>query len=365
MENFNQQLAREVPARVPVALLQAADAIMFNKQEEASAILSDFEPPDDISRVCAQALLGRKKEADHIYLSNLEDKNKQINIFDLVLRNVDTVRITTGAALNMIHDFYSKGQRSFTHFNIGIGKGHFEVQLIKALAKNKQALPDHIKIMGLDIDESSLREAGENIKDAAKKYLPAHVVVDYTSVCAFAEKVPDTIWDQIQQHGTDSLGVISAFTLHHLSSGEDRQQVLEKVAGCQADIFLQVEPDVNDFTPILRDRLRNCWTVFGATYRLIDQRCAKEAEADALKYVFFKREIEDILSNDEEARFEKHEEITSWAKRCADAGFHLVDIPYKIAEEIPGVAYQYGKGYIRMTYEGVPTVGIIVATSKG
>ena len=365
MTNFNQQLEREIRSGVPAALLQAADAIMLNKEAEAAAVLSDFEPSDDISRVCAQALLGRKKEADHIYLSNLADKNKQINVFDLVLRNVDTVRITTGAALSMMHDFYSKGQGSVTHFNIGIGKGHFEVQLIKSLGENKHAQPDHIKIIGLDIDEESLREAGENISVAARKYLPAHVVVEYYSICAFAEKMSDKVWAQVQQHGTDSLGVISAFTLHHLSSSDDRQQVLEKVASCKAGIFLQVEPDVNDFTPILRDRLVNCWNVFGATYRLIDQRCANEAEADALKYVFFKREIEDILGNDESARFEKHEEITSWAKRCAEAGFNLVDIPYKIEEEIPGVAYQYGKGYIRMTYEGVPTVGIIVATSKG
>lgn len=364
MNYSSQPLVQESQAQVPALLMQAADAIMLNRKEDAIAILSGFEPADDISRVCAQALLGRKKEADHIYLTNLQDKNKQINVFDLVLRNVDTVRVNTAAAFHMMHNFYGEGQQSITHFNVGIGKGHFEVQLIKALAENAETLPALIKIIGLDIDEYSLREAGKNIADAANNYLPAHVRVEYTSVCAFAEEVSDDVWSEIKDHGTDSLGVISAFTLHHISSGKDRQQVLKNIANCKPGIFLQVEPDVNDYTPVLRDRLVNCWNVFGATYRLIDQRCSDKAEADALKYVFFKREVEDILSNDEEARFEKHEEVPSWAERCAEAGFNLVDISYKITEEIPGVAYKYGKGYVRMTFEGTPTVGLIVATTS-
>lgn len=364
MNYASQPLVRESMAEVPVPLMQAANAIMLNREEEAAAILSGFEPNDDISRVCAQALLGRKKDADHIYLANLQDKNKQINEFDLVLRNVDTVRVNTAAAFHMMHNFYGEGQQSVTHFNVGIGKGHFEVQLIKTLAEDIETLPAYIKIIGLDIDEFSLREAGKNIADAANKYLPANVRVEYTAICAFAEEVPEEVWSQIKEHGTDALGVISAFTLHHIASAKDRQKVLSNIANCRPGVFLQVEPDVNDFTPVLRDRLVNCWNVFGATYRLIDQRCSDKAEADALKYVFFKREIEDILSNDEDARFEKHEEVPSWAERCAEAGFNLVDISYKITEEIPGVAYQYGKGYVRMTFEGIPTVGLIVATSN-
>ena len=363
MDNFNQLLPPVSTTNVPAALMEAADAIMLKQVELARSILSSFEPADDISRVCAQALLGQKKEADHIYLGNLQDTHKQINVFDLVLRNVDTVRVTTAAAFRMIYDFYEQCQNSFTHFNIGIGKGHFEVQLIRAVAENKQKLPSKIKIIGLDIDESSLREAGEKIANAANKYLPSHIEVEYSSICAFAEKVPDEIWRQMHNHGTDALGVISAFTLHHISSAEDRQQVLKNIAGCRPGIFLQVEPDVNDFTSILRDRLENCWTVFGATYRLIDQRCRNKAEADALKYVFFKREIEDILGNDESVRFEKHEEATSWADRCGEAGFNLLNIPEQITEEIPGVHYQYRKGYMRMRYEGIPTVAVIAATT--
>lgn len=364
MNYSNKAFLQKSRPRVPAPLMQAADAIMLNREEEAAAILSGFEPADDISRVCAQALLGKKKDSEHIYLSNLQDTNKQINVFDLVLRNVDTVRVNTAAAFHMIHHFYSGGQQSITHFNVGIGKGHFEVQLIKALAENSAAPPAYIQFIGLDIDEFSLREAGKNIADAANTYLPAHVQVEYTSICAFAEEVPEEVWARIKAHETDSLGIISAFTLHHISSGKDRQQVLRNIARCQPGIFLQIEPDVNDFTPVLGERLVNCWNVFGATFRLIDQRCPQKAEADALKYVFFKREIEDILSNEEAARFEKHEEVTAWAKRCEKAGLYLIDIPYKITEEIPGVAYHYGKGYVRMTFEGVPTVGLIVATSR-
>ena len=251
MNYLSQPLVRESQLEVPALLLEAADAIMLNRKEEAAAILSNFEPSDDISRVCAEALLGSKKESDHIYLANIQDKDKQINVFDLVLRNVDTVRVNTAAAFHMIHNFYSEGQQSITHFNIGIGKGHFEVQLIKALAGNVDVLPTCIKIIGLDIDEYSLREAGKNIAEAANKYLPAHVRVEYTSICAFAEKISDDVWAQIREHGTDSLGVVSAFTLHHISSGEDRQQVLSNIAKCRPGVFLQVEPDVNDFTPAL------------------------------------------------------------------------------------------------------------------
>jgi SAM-dependent methyltransferase len=364
MKNSTQELELPVGAgsAVPELLLLAAEAISAKQEKEAAAILSSFEPADDISRICAQALLGNKKGADHIYLGDLKDKNKQINVFDLVLQNVDSVRVATGTAFNMMRDFYSQGQRSFTHFNIGIGKGHFEVQLLKALAEGKKALPAHIKIIGLDIDEYSLQEAGENIARAAKEFLPEHVKVEYASICAFAEQVPAETWEQIREHGTDSLGVISAFTLHHLSSAKDRHQVLKNIADCRAGVFLQVEPDVNHFTPILRDRLVNCWMHFGIIFKLIDKKGLEKSQADALKYLFFKREIDDILGNDESARFEKHELAPSWTERCEKAGFHLIDIPYQVSEEIPGFTYHYGQGHIRMTYDDVPMVAVVMAT---
>lgn len=346
----------------PVPLMQVAGLMQDGQQQQALQILKMFEPADDISRVCSHALSRERKGADHIYLSGLTDKDKQINIFDLVLRNIDSVRVATGTAFNMMRDFYSQGQRSFCHFNIGIGKGHFEVQLIKALAEGKKALPAYIKMIGLDIDEYSLQEAGENIARAAREYLPDWVKVEYTSVCAFAEKVPENIWDKIRQHGTDSLGVISAFTLHHLATDADRLKVLRNVASCQAGVFLQIEPDVNHFTPDLSARLQNCWKHFGTLFKLIDQKGLEQAEADALKYLFFKREIDDILGNDEALRSEKHEEAPAWTKRCQQAGFHLIDIPYQVSEEIAGFEYEYGQGYIRMTYEGVPMVAVIMAT---
>ncbi|WP_017731130.1 GRAS family protein [Nafulsella turpanensis] len=363
---MNNLIQEEIPLKaggqVPAPLLEAADAIMNGQDEVAAALLSSFEPADDISRICAQAILGQKKGADHIYLSGLTDKDKQINVFDLVLQNVDSVRVATGTAFNMMRDFYSQGQRSFTHFNIGIGKGHFEVQLIKALAEGQKTLPSLIKMVGLDIDEYSLKEAGENISRAATQYLPPDVKVEYTAICAFAEKVPEEMWEQLREHETDSLGVISAFTLHHLSAARDRHKVLSNIAACRAGVFLQIEPDVNHFTPDLRDRLVNCWTHFGTLFKLIDQKGLQEVESNALKYLFFKREIEDILSSDESSRFEKHEDAPAWTERCKRAGFYLIDLPYQVSEEIPGFTYHYGKGHIRMTYEEVPMVAVIMAT---
>lgn len=362
MINVVQKTRKAAGFSAPFPLMQVAGLLQDGQQGDALQVLKTFEPADDISRICSQALSGEKKVADHIYLSGLTDKDKQINVFDLVLRNIDSVRVATGTAFNMMLDFYSQGQRSFCHFNIGIGKGHFEVQLIKALAAGKKALPELIKVVGLDIDEYSLKEAGENIASAARQYLPEWVKVEYTSVCAFAEKVPENVWDKIRQHGTDSLGVISAFTLHHLATDADRLKVLRDVASCKAGVFLQIEPDVNHFTPDLSERLQNCWRHFGTLFKLIDQKGLDAAEADALKYLFFRREIDDILGNDEEARSEKHEEAPAWTERCKKAGFHLIDIPYQVSEEIPGFEYEYGQGYIRMTYEEVPMVALIMAT---
>lgn len=362
MEYLKIRKEAEPANSVPGPLLQVAELLKAGRKQEAMDVLQFFEPADDISRICRQALSGENRAADHIYLSGLQNKDKQINVFDLVLRNVDSVRVATGTAFNMMRDFYSQGQRSLTHFNIGIGKGHFEVQLIRALAEGEKALPSYIKIIGLDIDEYSLREAGENIARAAAVYLPDSVKVEYASICAFAEKVPEEQWEEIRGHGTDSLGVISAFTLHHLPGSEDRKKVLQKVADCHAGVFLQIEPDVNHFTPELPDRLGNCWRHFGTLFKLIDRKGLEKAEADALKYLFFKREIDDILGNEEGLRSEKHEEATAWTDRCREAGFHLIDIPYQVSEEVPGFNYHYGQGYIRMTYDGVPMVAVIMAT---
>jgi hypothetical protein len=304
------------------SLLLASYLIADNKQDEAGKILDALQPSDDITRICAQSLRGYSSVTAPLYIATPQAEDKQINVFDLVLRSVPPVEKVSRQALKRMIQLYSQGVDSITHLNIGIGKGRFEVKLLEELAAAER-LPSLIRIIGIDIDTQSLSEAGRDIQATAKRVFPATTKVEFVSIFAFAEAIEASVWHQIKGHNTDMLGVISAFTLHHIPTAEKRSQVIRQVADCNPELFILLEPDANHFTEHLPERLVNCWHLFDGIFKQVDQNQLSPAEAQAIKYTFFGREIQDILSLKEEKRSEKHERAAVWADRLQTAGFQL------------------------------------------
>ena len=157
--------------------------------------------------------------------------------------------------------------------------------LLQELAKlSPEKMPKLIKIVGIDIDNESLRETGEAIEQIARTQFLASTIIEYTPIFAFAEAIADETWQAIRNHGTDMLGVMSAFTLHHIPTQEQRQSVINCIAECNPGIFVLLEPDVDHFTQHLPSRVANCWQHFGKVFNMIDHGDLSGAEAKAIKY---------------------------------------------------------------------------------
>lgn len=352
-------------------LASAATLLNSDKTQEAvnvlDNVLGQLSPQDAINKLCAKFLRERSKQEMPMYLRDLDTEDKQINVFDMVLQAVPPVQAVSSMALQKMLKLYSKGLESFTHLNIGIGKGRFEFKLLEELSKlNPERLPRFIRIIGIDIDNASLRETGEGIKQIEKTLFPPTTKIEYVPIFAFAEAITPSVWKNIKTHNTEMLGVISAFTLHHIPTSEQRQDVIDSIAACDPDSFTLLEPDVDHFTPNLSERLINCWNLFGTIFKLVDASGVSQEVGNAIKYKFFGREIEDILSNDEDKRSEKHEEAPVWANRLKNAGFSLRHLPVDIINtqvnnSDMGIIIDDQQGYVTTAFEDVPLVAIFSA----
>ena len=358
----------------PLEVLTTAGQLIANSQtEQAHALLdellADLPPHDDITKLCALALRYRNKTDIPMYLRDLDEDDKQINVFDLVLQSVPPVRVVSMSALQTMKELYGSGISSFTHLNIGIGKGRFEAALLQEIAQLPlDKMPRHIKIVCVDIDNDSLRETGEAIRHLADALFPDSVTIEYTPIFAFAEAITPETWEAIHAHGTDALGVISAFTLHHIPTQKQRQEVINQIAACDPTLLVLLEPDTDHFTPKLKERVANCWNLFGNIFKLIDRKGLSSAEARAIKYTFFGREIEDILSNEESQRSEKHEPAPRWAARLEKAGFsmhqliHSESLRALSAEDDLDVVHNIKQKYFSTHYQNVPMVAMFTAS---
>jgi len=363
LPNPSTQKCDTKPKECPSSLIQASIYISNNQFDKAKEILMKFEPESIISDICKRVMLHPNETTDHLFLEYKFDEQKQINMFDTILRSVPCVTETSKLSMKIMKDFYLQAPHSFTHINIGIGKGHFEKQLLTELAKERSGKPyERIKIIGLDIDQSSLKETEQNIKEVNALF-DKNTIIEYISICEFAEKLSCNFWIDITKDKTDLTGVTSAFTFHHLQTIESRKKVLQCLTQSRPQLFTLIEPDSDHFTSYLPYRLINCWNLFGTIFEMADIAKLSKAEEYAIKYIFFGREIENILSTFEEQRFEKHDTSTHWLTQLKESGYTMVD-KHKYAHRNSLLNFKnQEKGLLTAEYNNVPLVSVFTATT--
>ncbi len=310
-----------IPASCPLELIVAANTIQSGNPDLAKIWLNALEFEDDISIICKEALLNENPEyIANLYHDNPENQTKQIDLFDLIFRHLPSASETTTLAMKSLENFYVQQSNTIQHINIGIGKGLFEKQLFTQLAHNNQfQRMTSISIIGVDIDTESLIEAKQNIESIQPLFPDTELL--FLPILADIENVNDDFLGSLRMPNT-ALGIISAFTLHHIRTSENRNRILSILSKLKPDLFLLVEPNSDHFIPDLVTRTQNCWTHFQKSFQLVDNQAVSEEVKLAIKYRFFGREIQNILSSNENQRFEKHENMEVWQSRLMMADFH-------------------------------------------
>lgn len=350
-------------------LRMALKQLQEKRPEDARAVLKELVenrldvermPSDIVFHVFASALAKRleKEAADEINLYLKQYEQSQIELFNLVAQHLPFVKQAGQVANRFLAEFMA-GQEEVSLLNIGIGTGRQELMLLELLAERGE-LPRKLNVYGIEPMADGLALAEKLIAEACGRLGVELVFHAYTTV---AEEMTEAEWAALVPEKGPLL-VNAAFALHHIHGNEAetgaRLETLRKVRTLNPVAVVLSEPNSDHYEPELEVRFENCYGHFRLVFDFIDQLNLSQAEAIALK-MFFVREIEDIVGNREETRYERHERVETWVERLRRAGFDLYTTPAVLDGIVqhPSMSVQLHDDYVGFDYQNETIVGVI------
>ena len=354
------------------ALAEAATALALGREDAAAAHLAalvgllDIErrPSDLTFHVFASALgkrLERQVPGINLYLRHFD--LSQISLFNLLATHLPLVS-EAGRLSNEVLAASLAGEPEVVVLDVGIGTAQQEVGLLRQLAA-RRTLPRRVHVIGIEPSTTSLIEAGAALERAA---LETGTDIPFTPVERLVEDLADEGWEDLARViGNRPLLVNAAFAAHHIlgtTSGgptRAREEFLARLRALEPRSVVLAEPNSDHQEPDFRRRFANCWNHFSTVFRLIDTLDMAEPERAAMK-LFFAREIDDILANDETTRAERHEPTDRWRARLEGAellpatGFDAVAGP-----AAGGIDVVAAPGYAGLAFGGELLVSVLCA----
>lgn len=288
--------------------------------------------------------------SNHIYLNKSE--TPQIELFRILIEKFPFVKysqqIVNEAILNAIGD-----NEAVTLIDIGIGQG---VQML-SLLKQAQKLPNlkFVRVIGIEPFADALAATEYKMQSFG---LHAPFQLEFTGICDFAENV-----DFTQFKGTYRPVIVNAsLALHHIQSSGARNKTLSSIHALNPLAMLLIEPNVNHVEPDFFTRYQNCYNHYYNLFRVIDLLEIATEDKNALK-LFFGREINDVLGNEEAHRFERHEPATIWIQRLANTGFITDNTPLNIPSSTEyGVKINHHpEGFLGFTFDTETILSVLYA----
>ncbi len=288
--------------------------------------------------------------SEHIYLNKSE--TPQIELFRILIEQFPFVKYSQLIVNQAILDLMEK-HSEVVLMDIGIGQG---VQMMHLLEKAAQ-MPHlkSVKIIGIEPFADALSAAEQTIMDFAQH---APFQIEFQGICEFAELVA---YEKLATPGIPLI-VNASLALHHIQSRHDRKRTLSRIRSLRPDGFFLIEPNVDHMEPDMYRRYENCYSHYYHLFCVIDQLEISLADRNALK-LFFGREIQDVLGNEERHRFERHEPASSWLRQLRETGFTISSEKLEIpASGEYGVKLRHhNAGFLGFTFEQETILAVIYA----
>ncbi|NUO63927.1 MAG: GAI protein2C [Gemmatimonadaceae bacterium] len=321
----------------------------------------DRQSDDDVryfifANALAKRLDSRRAASINLYLQEYE--TPQIELFNLVARHLPTVG-AAGAVANRLLARHLANRPAVTLLDIGIGTARQEVALLHEMAR-EGTLPEQLTVIAIEPNAHCLAEAQRVLRAAADEL---RLDLRFRGICAVIEDLTAQQWATLRADESP-LVVHAAFAMHHIrdtrTSGRD--DVFARLRALDADAVILCEPNADHHTESFFRRFESAWDHFSRTFRLIDGLDVSPRERRAMK-LFFTREIEDILANDEGTRCERHEPSGAWVERLTRSGFYPAsDLDGVATVEGAAIAASAHEGYVGLDFEGTTLVSILCAT---
>lgn len=258
----------------------------------------------------------------NLYLE--KDEVPQIKLFDILANHFPLIVISRKLANQLLASSISAKDEQVVLVSLGMGSGQQEAELLKLLAIEKKQ-PKKLIVFGVEPDQNTAELAGKMLEETAKtlgfnfEFKPLYKTFE-------ALNLEDL--KHIQQTGGKII-IHESFALHHtsydaLTGSEHRDALLKNLKALSPELMVLVEPNSDHLTANLSQRFENAWQHFGLVFQVIDQLLISTQEQRSLKRLFFGREIEDILCEDEKVRYERHESVEMWWQRLKNAKFESV-----------------------------------------
>lgn len=321
----------------------------------------DRESDDDVryyifANALAKRLDSRRAATINLYLQEYE--TPQIELFNLVARHLPTVG-AAGTVANRLLARHLGGRPAVTLLDIGIGTARQEVALLHEMAR-AGTLPECLTVIAVEPNAHCLAEAQRALRETADAL---QLDLRFRGICAVIEDLTEQQWATIRADA-GPLVVHAAFAMHHIreTATSGRDDVFVRLRALDPEAVILCEPNADHHTESFFRRFESAWDHFSRTFRLIDGLDVSPRERRAMK-LFFTREIEDILANDEGTRCERHEPSGAWVRRLERSGFHAApDLGGVAALDDAPIATSAHEGYVGLDYEGTTLVSIVCAT---
>jgi hypothetical protein len=188
--------------------------------------------------------------------------------------------------------------------------------------------------------------------------------LEFHGIEAAIEELSPEQWAALRPHDDEPLVVHAAFAAHHIRtvSGEGRDEVFDRIHALDPAAIVLCEPNADHHTQSFFGRFESAWDHFSRTFHLIDQLDVAPRDRRAMK-LFFTREIEDIVANDESQRCERHEPVAAWVNRVTRDGFAAAtDLADAARVPMSHIATSVHDGWVGLDFDGVTLVAIVCAS---
>ncbi|WP_409341699.1 GRAS family protein [Paenibacillus sp. MBLB4367] len=365
---FTLDISKSVVLRTALRQLQA------NQPEAAHATLKNLidnhlnplqSPSDILYHVFASALAKRlsAEAAEEINLYLKPYERSQIDLFNFVAQQLPYVGEAGHVANNYLAQFM-EGHEEVSLLDIGIGTGRQVIALLRKL-ESGGSLPRRITVYGIEPMKAALDAAEHTIRQECERL---GVELFFHGYPIFVENISEEEFASfIRPSGC--LCVNASFALHHIHGCEARtsarENTIRKIRALQPLAFVLSEPNSDHYVQDIGQRFENCWKHFETAFAFIDQLQRSAEDAIQLK-MFFYREIEDIVGNREDSRFERHERVETWINRLVHAGFrvHVSEKAIEGIERHPLMRVALHQDFIGFDYRNETLVAVICGVPK-
>ncbi len=335
------------------ALLQQLNATASNR-DSAAAIQQAFFVNALAKRVSEPSV-----ESQNLYLQG--DEGQQIKMFNFMAEKFPVVKAAQEIANQVLVSQLKQNHpnQSLTILDIGIGTGQQMISLLETIHRETDfARP--ITIIGIEPAADSLELAEKRISGLNAQ---APAPITFKGIHKTFEAVDENDWATIRQTVEETgsrIYINASFALHHIQPVSLRETLFSRLKSFNPLAFTLIEPYADYINPDLQTRFNNAWHHYGLTFKAIDSIDAPTEDKNAVKRIFFGREIQDVLAHDQ-LRVEQFETAEMWLEKLQKAGFTPIDLNAGTTTQnaYPLISISQRSHYLGLDVEGYPIVAVL------